>query len=48
MGRAPSVVVLDEEDELARIQTLVTRLGIDCVRWSGGSDDAPPQPREPF
>jgi hypothetical protein len=37
---------LDEEDELARIQTLVTRLGVDCVRWQGGSDDAPPEPRE--
>ena len=46
MGDAPSVLVLDEEDELARIQTLVTRLGVDCVRWSGGSDDVPPQPRE--
>ena len=45
MGDAPSVLVLDEEDELARIETLVTRLGVDCVRWSGGSDDAPPQPR---
>jgi len=46
MGAAPSVLILDEEDELARIQTLVTRLGVDCVRWRGGSDDAPPQPRE--
>jgi hypothetical protein len=46
MGAAPSVLVLDEEDELARIQTLVTRLGVDCVRWQGGSDDEPPQPRE--
>ena len=46
MGAAPSVLVLDEEDELARIQTLVTRLGVDCVRWTGGSDDAPPQPRD--
>jgi len=43
MGRAPSVVVLDEEDELARIQTLVTRLGVDSVRWQGNSDEAPPQ-----
>jgi hypothetical protein len=46
MGRAPSVVVLDEEDELARIQTLVTRLGVDSVRWQGDPDEAPPQPRE--
>jgi hypothetical protein len=46
MSKAPAVLVLDEADELARIQTLVTRLGVDCVRWSGGSDDAPPQPRE--
>ena len=46
MSKAPSVLVLDEEDELARIQTLVTRLGVDCVRWSGRSDDAPPQPRD--
>jgi len=46
MGRAPSVVVLDEEDELARIQTLVTRLGVDSVRWQGDSDEAPPQPRD--
>jgi hypothetical protein len=46
MGAAPSVLVLDEEDELARIQTLVTRRGVDCVRWQGGSDDAPPQPRD--
>jgi hypothetical protein len=45
MSKAPSVLVLDEEDELARIETLVTRLGVDCVRWSGGPDD-PPQPRE--
>ncbi|HEX9814122.1 MAG TPA: PilZ domain-containing protein [Myxococcota bacterium] len=46
MADAPTVLVLDEEGELARIQTLVTRLGVDCVRWSGGSDDTPPQPRE--
>jgi len=46
MEAAPSVLVMDEEDELARIQTLVTRLGVDCVRWQGGPDDAPPQPRE--
>jgi hypothetical protein len=46
MVAAPSVLVLDEEDELARIQTLVARLGVDCVRWQGGSDDAPPQPRD--
>ncbi len=46
MSKAPSVLVLGEEDELARVQTLVTRLGVDCVRWSGGPDDAPPQPRE--
>jgi hypothetical protein len=46
MGDAPSVLVLDEDDELARIQTLVTRLGVDCVRWQGGSEDEPPQPRE--
>jgi hypothetical protein len=46
MGAAPSVLVLDEEDELARIQTLVTRLGVDCVHWQGGSDDEPPQPRD--
>ena len=46
MSQAPSVLVLDEEDELERIQTLVTRLGVDCVRWSGGPDDAPPRPRE--
>jgi hypothetical protein len=37
--------VLDEEDELARIQTLVTRLGVDCVRWQGGSGEAPPRAR---
>jgi hypothetical protein len=46
MAAAPTVLVLDEEDELARIQTLVTRLGVDCVRWQGGSDDMPPQPRD--
>lgn len=46
MSRAPAVVVLDETDELARIQTLVTRLGVDCVRWSGGPDDPPPRPRD--
>ena len=46
MVAAPSVLVLDEEDELARIQTLVARLGVDCVRWQGGSDDTPPQPRD--
>lgn len=45
MGDAPSVLVLDEKDELARIETLVTRLGFDCVRWTGGSDGALPQPR---
>ena len=36
MSKAPSVVVLDEEDELERIQTLVARLGVDCVRWPDG------------
>jgi hypothetical protein len=46
MGYAPAVVVLDEADELARIQTLVTRLGVDCVRWRGGAGEMPPQPRE--
>lgn len=46
MGDTPSVLVLDEKGELARIEKLVTRLGVDCVRWLGGSDDAPPQPRE--
>jgi len=46
MSKAPSVLVLDEEDELARIQTLVKRLGVDSVRWRGGSDEEPPQPRE--
>jgi len=46
MSKAPAVLVLDEEDELARIEMLVTRLGVDCLRWSGGSDDAPPKPRE--
>jgi len=46
MSKAPSVLILDEEDELERIQTLVTRLGVDCVRWQGGSDDAQPQARE--
>jgi len=45
MGDAASVVVFDEEDELARIETLVIRLGVDCVRWRGGSGDAPPQAR---
>ena len=46
MGRSASVLVLDEEGELARIERLVTRLGVDCVRWQGGSDDVPPQPRD--
>ncbi len=46
MGRAPSVVVLDEDNELARIQTLVLRLGVDSVRWRGDSDEPPPRPRE--
>jgi hypothetical protein len=46
MGETPSVLVLDEEGQLERIETLVTRLGVDCVRWLGGSDDLPPQPRE--
>jgi len=44
MGDGPSVVILDQENELARIQKLVTRLGVDCVRWRGESDE-PPQPR---
>ena len=44
MGDGPSVVILDEENELERIQKLVTRLGVDCVRWRGESDE-PPQPR---
>ncbi len=46
MGESPSVLVLDEEGELERIETLVTRLGVDCLRWLGGSEGAPPQPRE--
>ncbi|MBW2543126.1 MAG: PilZ domain-containing protein [Deltaproteobacteria bacterium] len=46
MGPAPSVVVLGEEDELARIQTLVIRLGVDSVHWRGDSHEEPPQPRE--
>jgi hypothetical protein len=46
MAMAPSVVVLDEKDELARIEALVARLGVDCVRWLGRSEDPPPQPRE--
>jgi len=44
MGDGPSVVLLDEENELARIQKLVTQLGVDCVRWRGESDE-PPRPR---
>jgi len=46
IGAEPSVLVWEEEDELRRIKTLVTQLGVDCVRWSGDSDDAPPQPRD--
>ncbi len=45
MGDAPSVLILGDEKELARIQTLVTRLGVDCARWTGGSDADPPRPR---
>jgi len=37
---------MDEDGALARIEALVTRLGVDCVRWSGGSDEPPPEPRE--
>jgi hypothetical protein len=46
MQAGPSVLVLDEADELARIQKLVERLGVDCLRWRGDSGQPPPQPRE--
>jgi len=46
MGETPSVLVLDEEGELTRIEKIVARLGVDCLRWPSDSDDEPPQPRE--
>jgi hypothetical protein len=46
MGETPSVLVLDDEGELARVEKIVARLGVDCLRWPGDSDDEPPQPRE--
>jgi len=45
MGDTPSVLVIDEEDELARIEKLVLRLGVDCIRWRDASDETPPRPR---
>jgi len=47
MGDSPTVVVVeDEADELARIQTLVLRLGVDCERWSGDLEDSAPTARD--
>jgi hypothetical protein len=46
MERAPSVVVLDESNELSRIEVLVNRIGVDCVRWKGEEAGEPPKPRD--